>query len=419
MFDIDKWQEIFYTIRRNKLRTFLTMFGVFWGIFMLMVLIGSGQGLQNGVLLEFRSWATNSGFIWGGRTTLPFEGMQPGRMVRFNNGDIEALSQIRGIAHLAPRANLGGWGGGNQISRNNKSGSFTIQGEVPEFQFVQNVDVHNGRYIHHIDLGEKKKVAVIGENVYNILFDAGEDPIGEYIKINNVNFKVIGVFKSFRKGDLGERDTQSVIIPFSTFQIIFNYGNRVGWFAFTVKPEVLVSDVQSQMETVLKKRHKIHPDDRMALSMNNLQKEFGQIMSLFTGIRIFIWIVGIGTLLAGVVGVSNIMLIIVKDRTKEIGIRKALGATPASVVGLIIQESVFLTLIAGYFGIIAGFVLLEAISMAMLRFNLDTGMFKNPEIRFETAVLALMVLIVAGILAGWIPAKKAANIQPIEALRTE
>lgn len=420
MFDYDKWQEIFNTIKKNKLRTALTMFGVFWGIFMLMLLLGSGNGLKNGVTKNFSSWATNSGFVWSQKTTMPYEGMQPGRYIRFTNEDKVALeNQVEGLEYLSPRLNLGGWRGGNNVIYKNKTGAFSIYGDYPEYQKVQIVDVFQGRHINQIDINNKRKVAVIGESVRNVLYENNEDPVGTYIKIKGVFFKVVGVFKSLRTGEQANRDTQTIYIPFSTFQQAFNYGNQIGWFAFTVKEGYLGTTVEEGIKSLLRKRHKIHPEDKNALGSENLEEEFGEITGLFNGISIFNWIVGIGTLIAGIIGVSNIMLIIVKERTKEIGIRKSLGATPFSIINLIIQESIFLTTLAGYTGLFMGMVILELVGKFLANGSNENSMFLNPEIDFKVALLALFTLIIGGALAGLIPAKKAVSIRPIEALRTE
>ena len=421
MFDYDKWQEILATIKKNKLRTFLTMFGVFWGIFMLMLLLGSGNGLKNGVMKGFGSWATNSGFVWSQKSTMAYQGMKPGRYIRFTNEDKAAIEQnVEGLGIIAPRNNMGGWRGGNNVSRNQKSGAFTIFGDYPEYQQVQIVDVYSGRHINKKDIENKRKIAVIGESVVKVLFEEKEDPIGQYLLINGVYYQVVGTFKSLRSGEQGNRDTQTIYVPFTTFQQAFNFGNSVGWFAFTAKPGVSAVTVEEGIKKVLKERHKIHPDDVNALGSENLQKEFGQVSGLFTGISIFVWIVGIGTLLAGVIGVSNIMLIIVKERTKEIGVRKALGATPLSIISLIIQESIVITAFAGYMGIFFGTLIIESLGHFIRQQPGGTmEMFGPPEVSFQIALASLVVLVVFGALAGLIPAGKAARISPIEAIRVD
>ena len=421
MFDYDKWQEILATVRKNKLRTFLTMFGVFWGIFMLMLLLGSGKGLENGVTVNFSSWASNSGFVWTNKTTMPYKGMQPGRYIRFTNDDKTLIEQnVEGLGIVTPRHNLGGWRGGNNVSRNNKTGAFTIYGDYPEYQNVQKVKVYSGRHINAIDIKDKRKIAVIGESVASILFEKDENPIGEYISVNGIYFQVVGLFKSLRGGEQGNRDTQSIYVPFTTFQKAFNFGNSVGWFAFTAKPGVKVTVVEEKIKEVLRERHKVHPEDVNALGSENLEEEFGKVNGLFSGISMFVWIVGTGTLMAGVIGVSNIMLIIVKERTKEIGVRKALGATPGSIISLIIQESVVITLFAGYMGIFLGTLIIESLGHFIRQQEGGTlEMFGPPEVSFTTVLASLLTLVVFGALAGLVPARKAAKISPIEAIRVD
>ena len=420
MFDYDKWQEIFHTIKENKLRTFLTMFGVFWGIFMLMLLLGSGNGLHNGVTKDFGGWATNSGFVWTQRSTLPYKGLKPGRRPQLTNQDTEALLQnVSDLEHLAPRNQLGGFRSGNNVVRKTKAGGFSVYGDYPEYQNIKNMNIYHGRFINNLDINESRKVTVIGEQVRKVLFEEDEEPVGEYIKINGVYFKVVGVFKSRDIGDDADRDVQSLFIPFTTFQQTFNYGNRVGWYAFSALSGVPVSKVENEILDLLKVRHKVHPDDKNAFGSANLEEEFAEITGLFEGIAIFVWFVGVGTLMAGVIGVSNIMLIIVKERTKEIGIRKSLGATPRSIIGLVLQESVFITLIAGYAGIFLGTLLLEGIGFAMRQAGSDDGLFGPPEVNLNIALAALVVIVTGGVLAGLIPAQKAASIRPIEAIRIE
>ncbi len=420
MFDYDKWQEIWATIRKNKLRTILTMFGVFWGLFMLMILLGSGNGLQNGVKKNFTGWATNSGFVWGRRTTMAYRGFKPGRWVQFYNSDVPILKQkVKGLDHLAPRNQMGGWRGGNNVVRNNKTGAFSLYGDYPDYQYIQIVDMVKGRHLNELDIKEDRKVAVIGENVYEVLFNKDEDPIGQYIKIQGIYYEVVGVFKSQRSGEAGTRDEQTIYMPFTTFQQAFNLGNHIGWFGFTVKKGFKAEDVENDIKKVLMNIHDINPKDVGALGSENLEKEFGQITGLFKGIALFNWVVGIGTLLAGIIGVSNIMLIIVKERTKEIGIRKSIGATPLSIVGLIMQESIVITAVAGYIGLVLGTFLMEGISLIMMKTGADTGMFQNPGINLKIAILAFVILIFCGALAGLIPARKAARISPIEAIRQE
>ena len=415
MFDLDKWQEIFITIGKNKLRTFLTIFGIGWGIFMIVILLGAGKGLQNGVERDFSAWSTNSGFFWSRRTTISYGGFQPGRSVRFTNKDTEMLrKQIAGMKYLAPRNQLSGFGGGDNVFYNNKTGNFSVYGDYPGYISIQRLMISEGRFINDNDIDLERKVAVIGRNVQEVLFEE-EDPIGKYIRISGVNFLIVGVFDSRRTGEQADRDTQTIYTPFTTFQKAFNYGNRVGWYAYSVKDGYKVSEVEEEIINTLKTKHSISPLDQDAIGSNNLEEEFNEISGLFQGINIFTWMVGISTLLAGVIGVSNIMLIIVKERTKEIGIRKALGATPWSIISLIIQESIFLTTIGGYVALVVGIVLIDLIAGVVP----PDGFMGTPEVDIQVAVGALGLLIVGGALAGILPAMKASNVSPIEAIRVD
>ena len=415
MLDYDKWQEIFGTIRQNKLRTFLTIIGIAWGIFMIISLVGLGNGFEKGVTKGFGNWATNSGFMWGQRTTISYGGFQPGRNVSFDNSDTEILrTRVKEIRYLAPRNQLGGWRGGNNVTRKDKAGAFTVIGDYPEFNKINIQNIEQGRFINQKDIDDFRKIAVIGQNVFNLLFDEDEDPVGEYITINKVNFQVVGFIKPIRN-DGNERDLNTIQVPFSTFQRAFGFGNRVGWYAFSAYEQHDVAEVQAKMLTMLRNKNNIHPLDEDAIGHNNLQKEFEEITGLFRGLNLFTWFVGLSTLFAGIIGVSNIMLIIVKERTKEIGIRKSLGATPNSIIGLIVQESVFLTMVGGYTALIAGLLILDVLSSVLP----EDFIILNPNVSPAVAIGSLVLLVVGGVIAGVLPAQKAAAISPIEAIRQE
>jgi putative ABC transport system permease protein len=420
IFDVDGWQEIWSTVRRNRLRTFLTAMGVFWGLFMLILMVGAGNGLERGVKKSMSGWATNSLFVWAERTSIPYKGLGPGRPVLFDNEDIAAVRAVPGVEHVAPRNQLGGWRGGNNVTRGTKTAGFSVAGDYPEIAHVQYVDVLEGRHLNHLDVAETRKVAVIGKRVREILFAPGEQAVGDSILIQGVHFKVVGVFESVASGEAAERIDSTIHIPFSTFQRAFHWGNRVSWFAMTVDPRFSSADVEKRVKETLAARHDVAPNDAQALDSNNAEEDFRKVRSLFLGIRILIWIVGTATLLAGVIGVSNIMMISVRERTKEIGVRKALGATPARIVAQIIQESVALTAFAGYLGLAAGVGLLELVGMAV---DANGGgadtMFANPQVDLAVAVTAAAVLVVSGMLAGVIPARNAARVNPVIALRSE
>lgn len=421
MFDRDRWQEIWSSLAKNKLRTTLTAFGVFWGIFMLMVMLGSGSGLKNGVTNGMGDFATNSVFMWTRPTTIPYKGLPRNRRYFYNNDDIKALKEnIAELDLLAPRLEGGGRNSSNNVVRNDKSGAFNIYGDYPEWNLIDPTNILKGRFINKTDIDQKRKVVVIGKRVYEILFAKDEDPLGKYIRINGIYFQVVGVFTPKNSNmNFGGDKEESIHMPFSTMQQAFNYGNIVAWFAMTSKPGIEVSVVEEKAMKLLRERHKVAPEDDRAVGHFNLAKEFKQMTGLFAGINALIWIVGIGTLLAGVIGISNIMLVIVKERTKEIGIMRAIGATPSKIIAQIISESVLLTTTAGYIGMVVGVFLIEMIDRNLPPPSGRDTMFLHPNIDFQVAVTALGILVVSGIVAGLIPARKAVSMKPIDALRYE
>ena len=415
MFDSDSWQEIFATIKKNKLRTALTCFGVFWGIFMLVVMIGSGNGLSNGILKDFAGTATNSFFCWAQKTSKPYKGMKPGRNFNFNNDDTKALKQLPELSVVAPMNQLGNYEGTNNVVRGLNNGGFEVSGVYPELRKIEATNIKAGRFLNQNDIDDKRKVAVIGKRVQEILFEKDENPIGEYIRVQGVYFRVVGVTEPASGGERGREAGEKVQIPFTTFQQAFNYGDIVGWYAIMASKGVPATKAEDMALALLRERHKVAPDDAIAIGHWNMEKEFNKLNGLFAGISGLVWIVGTGTLLAGIIGVSNIMLIVVKERTKEIGIRRAIGAPPGHIVRQLILESVFLTTIAGYVGLILSIALMEGVS-SMLASD-DSSMFTNPTIDLNVALTALAILIGAGALAGLIPARKAIAIPPVEALR--
>jgi putative ABC transport system permease protein len=418
MFDADRWQEIYHVLSKNKWRTALTAFGVFWGMFMLVVLMGSGNGLRTGVLGGFSSFATNSFFMWGQSTSMPYKGFQRGRFIGFTNDDTKSLQRELSKAQVvAPRCQLGGYRGTNYVTRGKYSGStFSITGDIPEVLQITPKKITAGRWLNQKDLDEKRKVAVIGTRVRDVLFEASEDPIGDYININGIYFMVIGVHDLEFTSEHSDGELESILLPITTFQQAFNWGDNVGWYSIMGKPEVSIEELEQEARSLLMKRHKVHPDDPRAIGGWNASEEFTKISGLFTGIDILVWVVGVFTLLAGVIGVSNIMLVVVKERTKEIGIRKAIGATPFSIVSQIILEAIILTSIAGYLGLSAGVGVLELVNDAI---GSSAPMFRNPEIDLNAALFCLTIIILGGGIAGVIPAQKAASVDPIIALRSE
>jgi putative ABC transport system permease protein len=409
MFDLDKWQEIFATIRKNKLRTFLTGFSVAWGIFMLIVLLGSGNGLQNGVEYQFKSDATNTIWLYPGSTTMPFQGMKAGRQINFTNEDYTFVKEnIPGIEEISARYYF--WQN-RIISYKKQFGSFDLICVHPDMQIIEKITVDQGRMLNEIDLQRHRKVAIIGLPVKEALFKNGENPLGEYIRVNSVPFQVVGVFT-----DRSDRDQQRLYLPISTAQMIFNGGNTINNLSITTNLSAEESEnLEQTLRTKLAKRHRFNSEDKSALFINNTLREFKQFQNMFMGIKLFVTVIGLFTIIAGVVGVSNIMIIVVNERTKEIGIRKAIGATPWSIIFLIIFESVIITAFAGYIGLVGGIGLLELVSKAMPA----SEFFRNPEVDFSIAVSATIVLVLSGMLAGLFPAIRAARIRPVLALRDE
>ncbi|MCK9450815.1 MAG: ABC transporter permease [Bacteroidales bacterium] len=411
MFDLDKWQEIFNTIEKNKMRTFLTGFSVAWGIFMLIILQGAGVGLQKGVENEFRSSATNAIWVWNGQTSKAYKGNNPGREIRMKNDDYSYLgSQIKGIDKISGRYNI--WSG-NTISYKNESGSYSIRGIHPDYQKVEQLTLVKGRFINENDQQHSRKTVLISKLVDEALFKEGEESLGKYVSINKIPFKVVGIFDD----DDGRDDNMQVVyVAVSTAQQVFGGAHNLNGIVVTVGDATAKEaiSIENQMKSKMASRHHFDPTDNQALFFWNSVEEFSRFRKLFTSISMFIWVIGIGTIIAGVVGVSNIMMIVVKDRTKEIGIRKALGATPGSIVSLILQEAILITAFAGYVGLVLGVGLLELISD-----QIDTPFFRQPEVNLSVAIGATALLVIAGMLAGFIPAKRAASIKPIDALRDE
>jgi len=424
MFDVDLWQEIISTIKKNKLRTMLTGFSIAWGIFMLMVLLGAGNGLSNGVASNFEGNATNAMWIWNRETSLPYHGYKAGRRIQFTIDDLDAIKELGKIDKISARY----WIGDRVYAFNNEYGSYQTQACHPSYVDIEKFIITQGRFLNDIDMEHDRKVIVIGEDIRKALFK-GVDPIGQFVKIGNIPFKVIGVYneKDTREG------TQQGFIPITTAQRLFNAGKNIHNIALTT---VDVSKKESQqieadIKNLMAKRHQYDPKDERAIGLYNSLEDYVQTMNIFKAIEIFIWLIGIGTLIAGIVGVSNIMLITVKERTKEIGIRKALGATPRSIIGLVLLESILITSLAGYIGMVLGISLMEGINFAMesqaqaqaaLGANGDQGefrMFMNPTVDLKIAISAMLLLVGAGTFAGYIPAKRAASIKPIVALHDE
>ncbi len=416
MFDSDRWSEIWQTLSRNKLRSALTAFGVGWGIFMLIIMLGAGNGLANGVNGAFNGWASNSCFIWTQVTSIPFEGFPRGRDFSFDNGDIEAIRRnVPGVDALAPRLQLGGWQGSNNVVYKGKTGAFNVNGDVPDIMRIQGTGITAGRFLNEKDLLDSRKICVIGQRVVDVLY-AGEEKaaLGTFLKINGVYFQVVGTHKTKATAEMDENQDATIYIPFSTFQRAFNAMNEVHWFAITAEKGTKASVLEKNIKKLMAERHRVHPDDELAFGSFNVEEMFDMTNNLFLAITGLGWFVGILTLVAGVVGVSNIMLVIIRERTQEIGIRRSIGATPASITVQILLEALTLTFLAGYIGLVSGVFLLEGIG-AM---GIESDFFANPEVDITVAIVSLVVLITCGLFAGLVPARRALSIRAVEALRS-
>ncbi|MBE7647677.1 FtsX-like permease family protein [Tenacibaculum finnmarkense] len=410
LFDSDTWQEIYGSIRKNKVRTVITIIGVLWGIFLLVVLLGASRGMENSFKKIFGNFATNSVFVWTQSTDRPFKGFQKGRHFSPTLTDVKILKkEFKEIKLLAPRSQSNG-----QIVKGFKSGSFDISGDYPILDQVQKKNLIYGRFLNENDILSKAKVTVIAEDIYKQLFEKNEKPIGEYIKINNINYKVIGVYKESSSVNF---DGACAYIPFTTFQQVYNMGDKIHWMMITANEGVDIKQLEKDVLLTLKNLHKVHPDDKKAFGSVNLGVEIAKFTGFLTGMQFLTWFVGIATLIAGVFAIGNILLITVKERTKEIGIRRALGATPKSIRQQIVLESVFLTTIAGMLGIILGALVLYLIDMAFGQ-GPDAKLI-NPTVNIPIILIAFTTLVVLGTLIGLIPAHMATVIKPIEALREE
>jgi putative ABC transport system permease protein len=406
MFDLDKWNEIFETLSKNKLRTFLTGFAVFWGIFMLVILLGAGNGLRNGVTNQFNTDAMNAIWIWGGRTNLAYKGLKPDRRIQLENADLHFVEGLESADHTSARITIRN----TTVSFNNKGGAFQIDAVNPGNKYIENCKILKGRFINEHDLKEYRKVTTIGMGIVEDLYKDIE-PIGTYINLNGIPFKVVGVYSEER-----ENEQMRAYIPLSTGQRVFASSNRLDNVQLTTGDLTLDQSLAlaERIREHLAKNHVFDVEDRRAVNISVDAEQYEEVMDIMLGIKIFILIIGAGTIVAGIVGVSNIMTIVIKERTKEIGVRKALGATPLSIIGMVLQESVFITSIAGYFGLLAGVGILEGLGPFM-----KSDFFDNPEVNVDIAIGTTIVLVIAGGLAGFFPARRAAKIKPVVALRDE
>ncbi|MGO4772126.1 ABC transporter permease [Flavobacterium sp. W22_SRS_FK3] len=421
MFKKDNWDEILQALTANVFRTILTAFGVFWGIFILVILLAAGNGLENGVKKGFDGIATNTMFMWSQTTSKAYKGLPKVRRYDFRNSDVAALkAALPDLLYVSPRNQLGDFNGTNNVVRGTKTSAFTIYGDYPELIKQQPMDIIKGRFVNQQDIFERRKVAVIGKGVIAELYGKEEEAIGTYIKINGINFMVVGVYNSKQQGGNAEQEQKNIFVPFTTFQQAFNYGDKVGWMALTAKDETSITDLKPKILEKIKALHSVNPADERAVGNFDLYEQFNKVQSLFNILKVIAYFVGTLVLISGVIGISNIMLIVVKERTKEIGIRRALGATPAAIRGQILSEAIFLTIISGMLGIAVATGIIALLNMALdsMPPNSNT-MFANPSVDLGVVFVALLILVGSGLLAGFIPAQIAIKVKPVDALRTE
>lgn len=419
-FDVEKWQEIFKTLSQHKLRTALTAFGVFWGIFMLTVLLGAGKGLENGSIESFPR-TSNSIFIWSqGSTQVPYQGMPVGRQILLTADDVDAIEKnVSSVGMIKGQNSVGLWAGSAPYTvRGSRNGAFSVQGGFPGIEDIAALRIVAGRTINALDEQQRRKVALIGRRVKDQLFAPGESAVGGNITINGISFTVTGVYQSLQRGN-EQQEEERIYLPNDTLRYAFNQVGWVGNFVVVPKPGVNARIAEEDVKKYLAQRKKVSPEDRGVFGSFNLQEQFDKVQSLFVGMEIFSWVVAVGTIFAGAVGVGNIMLIVVKERSREIGLRKALGATPAAIVGMIMQESLFITAVAGYSGLVVGALLLEGVATLLAASGGNSGFMGRPEVDFRTAITALAVLVAAGVIASLLPAAKAAAVNPIVALQDE
>lgn len=419
IFDLDRWEEIWVTIARNKVRSLLTGFGVFWGIFMLVIMMGAGTGLQRGMMQGLEGFATNSCIVGSATTSEPYKGFKKGRYWDIHNRDLEILTHsIPDIDVLSPLLFDQSTSAGDNVVYGENSGSYGVRGVHANYKYIETPNITQGRFINETDIAQKRKVCVIGSEVYTTLFPKKNNPIEKYIRVNGIYYQVVGIASGMSNISIGVRTSQSVNIPFTTMQQIQNRGDVIHILAATARPQVSAKEVEEEIETVLKANNDISPTDKQAVWGFNLEEQFNMFNAVFLGIAILIWIVGSGTLIAGIVGVSNIMLVTVKERTKEIGVRRALGAKPLAIISQIMSESLILTAMAGMLGLTTGVLTLYLADIYWLQ-KAENVFLTDPVVSFGTAISSTVILLICGLIAGAIPTMRALQIKAIDAIREE
>ena len=420
MFDFDGLKEIWQTITRNKTRSLLTAFGVFWGIFILVVLSSTGNGFETGMMRQVEGVTPNTCFFFTGTTSEPYKGYQKGRNWSMSLSDLDAVKEnYPEIVAISPESSV--WTSEDKnVVIGNRSGSYTVKGVMPEYDIIMKSRILKGRFINDNDIAGHRKVCLIGKRIYDELFDKNEDPLGRMIKVNGLYFQIVGVVAAYDSNvNINGSADESVILPFTTMQQLFSQGDKIYFFLLAAADNVSIATLEEDVKLLLKQRHDIAPDDKTAVSSFNLEEIFKAFKGLFLGIHILIWIVGLGTLLSGVIGVSNIMLVTVKERTREIGVRRAIGAKPRSIITQVLSESLLLTTLAGLVGLCLGVGVMAVVAMITSNMPSDNMMFQDPNMSFNAAVAATVIVILSGLLAGVLPAWRAIQIKAIDAIREE
>jgi len=420
MFDFDGLKEIWQTIARNKTRSLLTAFGVFWGIFILVILTSTGNGFENGMMRQVEGVTPNTGIFFTGTTSEPYKGYQKGRNWSANLSDLKEIKEkIPNIVAISPEASV--WGSEDKnVVYSNRSGSYTVKGVMPEYNNIMKSRILKGRFINDSDIANRRKVCLLGKRIYEELFEKGEDPLGKMIRVNGLYFQVVGVISSYNTDvNINGNPEESVVLPYTTMQQLFSLGENVYFFLLAASDNASIAEIEEDVKQLLKQRHDIAPDDKTAISSFNLEEVFKMFKGLFLGIHILIWIVGLGTLMSGIIGVSNIMLVTVKERTREIGVRRAIGAKPKSIIKQVLSESLLLTTLAGLVGLCLGVGIMAIVGTVTANMPSDNMMFQDPNMSFKAAVAATVIVIVSGLLAGVLPAWRAIQIKAIDAIREE
>ena len=420
MFDFDGLKEIWQTIARNKTRSLLTAFGVFWGVFLLVILSSTGNGFENGMMRQVEGVTPNTGLFFTGTTSEPYKGYQKGRNWSMNLSDLEVIKEtIPNIVAISPEASV--WTSEDKnVVFGNRSGSYTVKGVMPEYNYIMKSRILKGRFINDSDIANHRKVCLLGKRAYEELFDKGEDPLGKMVRVNGLYFQVVGVVSTYNTSvQINGSADESVVLPFTTMNQLFTQGDNIHFFVMAASDDASIADIEEEVKQLLKQRHDIAPDDKTAISSFNLEEVFKMFKGLFLGIHILIWIVGLGTLLSGIIGVSNIMLVTVKERTREIGVRRAIGAKPKSIIKQVLSESLLLTTLAGLVGLCIGVGIMALVATITANMPSDNMMFQDPNISFKAAVGATIIVIISGLLAGVLPAWRAIQIKAIDAIREE